>query len=103
MVIPDGFSQRPDYDLGGGDNQEQVLLPENLFLARKLDLSPDAPLSLQERVRTAQTEDADIQHILQALSGDNTVLTASSFPNWAIDNNLVTFKGGIYVPNNADL
>lgn len=103
MIVSDGFNHNPDYDLGGGGNQEQILLPHDLFQIRKIDCNLEATPSLRSEIRRAQDKDNDAQEIIQAILGKKSNLVKKRLNDWSVQDGLLLYKGKIYVPNKDDL
>lgn len=103
MTVLDGFSRNPDYDLGGGDNQEQILLPHDLFQIRKIDRNLEATPSLRSKIRRAQDEDNNAQEIIQAILGGKSNLVEKRLTDWSVQDGLLLYKGKIYIPDKDDL
>lgn len=103
MTVPGSFSCNPDYDLGGGDNQKQILLPHDLFQIQKIDCNLEATLSLRSKIRRAQDEDNDAQEIIQAILGKKSNLVKKRLTDWSVQDGLLLYKGKIYIPDKDDL
>lgn len=91
----------PDYDLGKGDNSEQIVLPDHFFNLRRIDHSPPVSASLYDAIRLAQTQDASLDTILETgLAQNGERLPAD---HWTSNNGLLLYQDRIYVPDNTAL
>lgn len=55
-IIPDLLTRRSDYDLGGGDNQEMILLPDHIFSIRHINRS-NSDQKFDNLIKEAQQAD----------------------------------------------
>ena len=106
MGKPDTLSQRPDYGNGASDNKDVILLQPELLAIQALEevqlegLEKDI---LREICQGNQKEDQEepvakvARELWQALS--KTVCSAE----WLEDEELLQFRGKIYIPQNLDL
>jgi hypothetical protein len=104
MTIPDALSRRPDYDLGEDDNQEQTLLPDDLFHIRRIDPNPITEnLSLLDQIRQSPTLDDEVSKALGILLAKGPKAAQHDLSNWEVKDGLTIYKGKIYVPKDTKL
>ena len=64
MIVPDTLSRNPSFDLGGADNENQILLPDKLFV-RSME-NEDRISDLTEQLRNKQADDEVLKAITLA-------------------------------------
>jgi hypothetical protein len=104
MTIPNTLSRQPDYDLGGGDNQEQTLLPDDLFHVWRLDsnLATENP-SLLDCIRQSPTLEDKVSKALGTLLAKGPKAAQHNLSNWEVKDGLTIYREKIYVPKDTKL
>lgn len=86
------LTRRCDYDLGEGDNQEVVLLPDQLFHIQRSDLVASHG-TLETIIKKFQSEDVTLNEILQQSIGKGLPQQG-----WKLVDGIAQYKGRIYIP-----
>jgi hypothetical protein len=107
MGKPDALSRRADHGTGRDDNKDVTLLGPELFHARALsglDIVGEEKEILTE-IRRSLRDDVQEDAVVKAaeeLKRDRSRKTVHS-AEWSEKDNLLTFRGKIYVPKDRDL
>jgi hypothetical protein len=105
MGKPDALSRRADHPHGTDDNSNITLLTPERFHIQVLNTPARTTLSTSEqdfldRVRKCKDLDDAVVKALKDLEDNPKSLRSEE---WARDKELVTFRGCVYVPQDADL
>ena len=105
MGKPDTLSRRADHPQGTNDNSNITLLTPEKFHIQASQIPTAALLSTPEQGfvdRVWQCRDLD-NTVVRALKEFEDNPTSLRSEEWTRDGDLVTFRGCIYVPQDADL
>jgi hypothetical protein len=100
LVQADSLSRRPDHEIDD-ENEEQIMLPDSLFIhATEVTVQDN---QLLERIRVATAIDDTALELTRANDLDRPNPFKSTLTDWNLDNGLAWYKGRLYVPNDLDL
>lgn len=95
----DALSRRKDHDDGSHDNEDQVLLPETLFVRRTTEIDVT---DIKDRIRASTHYDPEVARYLEILQSTEPSI-AASLTDWHTEGGLVYHKNRLYVPADTDL
>jgi len=95
LAVPDALSWCPDHIMSdiGLDNEDQVLLPDSLFI-KMIDME----LAEEFQKLTRSTDDLMIQTALQALNSVCAPPMKSALSDWCFTDDILFYKDCAYVP-----
>lgn len=120
LVVPDTMSRNPIYGKTTDEDDTEVMLPDNLFLCECTleDVNNELVLpghmflryvntELRERIANTTDLDETLQDVLNALKGYGTLPNFfgrnTTLDEWALEGNIMTYKGLVYVPKDEEL